>query len=314
MTDSAKGIVAMVAACVIWGLSPIFYKLLADVPPLEVLSHRTLWALLIFGGVLAVQGRFTVLLGLLRMPRSFVLVLVAGLLIALNWFVFILSIQIDRAVEASLGYFIFPLVAVVLGRIFFGERLNRLRWISVIIVGLAVAVLTFGLKVAPLIPLVLAVSFAFYGVIKKHLAAGPVVSVTGEVLLLAPLAAVWLLGVHFGGWQGLVGRNMAVFGHDLYLSLLLALSGVMTASPLMLFSYASRRLPMASVGLLQYINPSLQFLVATVIFGEILTIWHIIAFPMIWAALALYSVDLLRQERRAARVSKRVGTSGIVVK
>ncbi|HGG06366.1 MAG TPA: EamA family transporter RarD, partial [Aliiroseovarius sp.] len=214
MSESAKGIVAMVAACVIWGLSPLFYKLLAEVPPLEVLSHRTLWALLIFGGVLAVQGRLAVLRRLLSVPRSFILVLVAGLLIAMNWFVFILSIQIDRAVEASLGYFIFPLVSVVLGRILFGERLNRLRWNAVIIVGLAVAVLTYGLKVAPLIPLVLAVSFAFYGVIKKHLAAGPIVSVTGEVLLLAPLAIVWLLGVHFGGWQGLVGRNMAAFGQD----------------------------------------------------------------------------------------------------
>ncbi len=240
--------------------------------------------------------------------------LVAGLLIALNWFVFILSIQIDRAVEASLGYFIFPLVSVVLGRIVFGERLTFVRLISVLIVAVAVAILTFGLRVAPLVPLVLAISFALYGVIKKHLAAGPVVTVTGEVLLLAPLAVVWLLGVHFAGWQGLVGRNVAAFGDDLGLSLLLALSGVMTASPLMLFSYASRRLPMASVGLLQYINPSLQFLVATLIFGESLTKWHLIAFPMIWAALALYSIDILRQERRAIKASKRAGTSETAVK
>ncbi|MCP5036321.1 MAG: EamA family transporter RarD [Rhodobacteraceae bacterium] len=309
MSESGKGIWAMVAACVVWGLSPMYYKLLAHVPPLEVLSHRTLWALAIFALVLTMQGRVGVLVSLVTTRRSLLLVILAGLMISLNWFVFILSIQIGRAVEASLGYFIFPLVAVLLGRLVFKESLSRVKRGAVALAAMAIIILTLGLGVPPYVSLVLAFSFGFYGVIKKGLQAGPVISVTGEVLVLAPLAVIWLLGVHFGGWQGLVGRNLAIFGHDLGDSLLLALSGLLTASPLILFSYASQRLPLSAVGLLQYINPSLQFLVALLIFAEPVTSWHLIAFPLIWVALTIYSLDALSQERRARRSATRVGTS-----
>lgn len=304
MSETTKGILAMVAACVIWGFVPLYYALLAHVPPLEVLSHRTIWSLLLFGVLLSVQGRLGELPRMLLAGRGFLLVAIAGLMVSTNWGVFILSVQIGKVVESSLGYFIFPLVAVLLGRLVYGEALSRVKYLAVAIAATAVVVLTVGLGVAPWISLILAFTFGLYGVIKKGLEAGPVVSVTGEVLVLAPFAVIWLAGVHLGGWEGLTGRNAAVFGHSLRDSLILIGSGLTTAGPLILFSYASRRLNLATVGLLQYINPSLQFLCAVAILGEAVTPWHMIAFPMIWAALALYSVGAIRQDRAARKAAR----------
>lgn len=304
MSETTKGILAMVAACVIWGFVPLYYALLAHVPPLEVLSHRTIWSLLLFGVLLSVQGRLGELPRMLLAGRGFLLVAIAGLMVSTNWGVFILSVQIGKVVESSLGYFIFPLVAVLLGRLVYGEALSRVKYLAVAIAATAVVVLTVGLGVAPWISLILAFTFGLYGVIKKGLEAGPVVSVTGEVLVLAPFAVIWLAGVHLGGWEGLTGRNAAVFGHSLRDSLILIGSGLTTAGPLILFSYASRRLNLATVGLLQYINPSLQFLCAVAILGEAVTPWHMIAFPMIWAALALYSVEAIRQDRAARKAAR----------
>lgn len=304
MSETTKGILAMVAACVIWGFVPLYYALLSHVPPLEVLAHRTLWSLALFGVLLSVQGRLGELPRILLTWRGFLLVAVASLMVSTNWGIFILSVQIGKVVESSLGYFIFPLVAVVLGRMVYGEQLSLVKWLSVAIAAVAVLVLTLGLGVAPWISLILAVTFGFYGVIKKRLEAGPVVSVTGEVLVLAPLAAVWLAGVHLGGWEGLTGRNAAVFGRDLQDSLVLIGSGLTTAGPLILFSYASRRLDLSTVGLLQYINPSLQFLCAVAILGEAVTGWHMLAFPMIWLALAIYSAEAIRQDRASRRAAR----------
>ena len=300
----------MVGATVIWGFSAMYYKLIAHVPPLEVLAHRTIWSLVFFAAVLALRGRLGELRQLIAAPRSLGLVVLAALAISANWFVFIYSIQTGRAVEASLGYYIFPLVAVLFGLVIFGERLGRLKWLAVGLAALAVLVLTWGLGVAPWISLWLAVTFGLYGLLKKQLAAGPTVSVTAEVMVLAPLALVWLWGVHSQGWGGLVGRNLGIFGQDLTDSLLLMFSGVLTAMPLMLFTTASRSLPLGTVGVMQYINPTLQFAVAALVFAEPVTRWHWIAFPLIWIAVALYSAETLRQDRSARRLSAKVATSG----
>jgi len=304
MSETTKGLLAIVSATMIWGLSPMFYKQLAEVPPLEVLAHRTLWSLLFFGALMAGQGRLGELRALLSARRSAFLVGFAALMISTNWFIFILSIQIGRALEASLGYYIFPLVAVLFGALVFGERLSAARGVAIALAVAAVITLTAGLGAAPWISLVLATTFGLYGLLKKYIAAGPVASVTGEVALLAPLAAVWLWGVHTQGWTGVTGRHLAAFGTDLKLSLLLALSGLITALPLILFSRAARLLPMGTVGIMQYINPTLQFLVASLVFGEVVTRWHWVALPMIWLAVLIYSVDTLRQERMARRRSR----------
>ena len=298
MTEAGKGVTAMIGACVVWGLSPLYYKLIDHVPPGEVLAHRTLWSLVFFACVLALQGRLRAIGAALRHWR---VMLLASLMISVNWFVFIFSVQVGRTVEASLGYYIFPLVAVLLGMVVFRERLGVWQGIAVAVASLAVLVLSLGVGAVPWISLILAVTFGFYGVLKKRLDTGPVVSVTCEVLLLLPIALLWLAGVHLGVFTE--GRPGAVFGSSLFDSTILLLSGVLTAGPLILFSFAARRVALATVGVIQYLNPSLQFFCAVIIFAEPFTQAHAIAFPLIWTALAIYSIAALRQERAARKVA-----------
>ena len=296
MPEGFKGVAAMLGACVIWGLSPLYYKLLTHVPPLEVLAHRTLWSCIFFSAVLAAQGRLTLLRRALADRRDMMVVGFAALMISTNWFFFISAIQTGRAVEASMGYYTFPLASVLFGALFFRERLGRAQTVAVALAAIGVVLLTAGLGVAPWIALVLATSFGLYGVVKKMLAVGPVVSVTAEVLLLSPIALAVLAGAH--------GAGAGHFAGGLSDSVLLMVSGPLTATPLILFSIAARRLRLATVGLLQYLNPTLQFLVATLIFRELFTLWHAMAFALIWTALAIYSAAAWRQERAARRVAQ----------
>lgn len=302
ISPSLRGLGAMALASSIWGLSGIFYKMLAPVPPLEVLAHRTFWAFVVFAGALALQGRLGHLTRALRggpgarvWPSA-----LAAILISINWFGFIYSVQVGKALEASLGYYIFPLVAVALGVLVFRDSLSRVQAFAVGLAALAVLLLTLGLGVAPWIALVLATTFGLYGLVKKLSPLGPMVSTAAEVALLAPLALTWLWGVHFQGWLGPTGRPGGVFGSDWQLSLLLILSGPITGVPLMLFSYASKRIPLTTVGLVQYLNPTLQFSVAVLVFGELFTFWHGLAFGLIWTALALYSGETLRGAMRGS--------------
>ncbi|MGR3660669.1 MAG: EamA family transporter RarD [Paracoccaceae bacterium] len=314
MSETTKGVLAMIVACVVWGLSPIYYKLIAHVPPLEVLSHRTLWSLVLFGAIIVWQLRLGDLFSLVTNARSLAFVAIAAVVISVNWFVYIYAIQIGRTIESSLGYYIFPLVAVLFGMTVFGERLTFWRWISVSIATFAVITLTLGLGVTPWISLILAITFGLYLVIKKWTGFGPVVSVTAEVLLLMPVALLWLWGVHFKGWTGITGQVGGVFGTNLTDSLILMLSGPLTAGPLILFSYAARRVSLATIGLVQYLNPTLQFLCAVALFGEPFTVWHTIAFALIWLALAIYSIDALRQEKQDRKALARAASSSASVR
>lgn len=241
MTEAGKGVAALIAACTVWGLSGLYYKLLAHVPPIEILAHRTIWSLVFFTLVLLAQRRLGQLRAALDTPRAIGIVIFAALMISTNWFVFILSIQIGKATEASLGYYLFPLVAVGIGRVIFGERLSRMQAVAVALAAIAVTVLTLGLGAAPWIALVLSISFGLYGLVKKRLSAGPVVSVTAEVLVLSPIALIVLILAHRG--------DGGAFGADIMDSLILMFAGVLTAGPLMLFSYASKRVRMGTVGL-----------------------------------------------------------------
>jgi len=296
MSEQIKGILALVIACVIWGFAPIYYKYIAHIPPLEVLSHRTLWALVFLFCLLAYTGRLREIAGMLFDKRSLMIVVIAALLISVNWFTYIVAVQIGRVVESSFGYYIFPLVAVVLGYLFLGERLARVQWFAVGVATCAVVLLATGLGVTPWISLILAVSLGFYGVCKKTLSAGPVVSVIGEVIVLAPLALLWLLGVHYMGWTDMTGRAGGYFG-DGWDTVLLMFAGPITATPLVLMSYGMKRLTLASSGLVQYLNPSLQFGIGAFVFLEPVTQWHFAAFGLIWIALGIYSYEALRRER-----------------
>ena len=292
MSEVKKGVLAMVVACIVWGLSPLYYKLLVSVPPIELLSHRTIWSLVLFALVLFIQGRLRGALGVLGNRNIMATLLIAALMIAFNWFVFIYSIQINRATESSLGYFIFPLVSVIFGVVLFREKLGRAQMFAVMLAAVAVLILTYGFGQVPWIALSVSVSFGIYGVIKKSLSIPAIVTVTLEVLLFSPIALM-ILYLHHASDSG------GQFGQSLSVSLLLILSGPMTATPLILFSYATRRVALATVGILQYINPSLQFLCATLLFLEPLSLWHAIAFPLIWAALALYSWASFQTAKRS---------------
>jgi chloramphenicol-sensitive protein RarD len=288
-TESAKGVLAMIVACLIWGFSPLYYKILSHIPPIEILAHRTIWSFVIFAVILTLQGRVAALFALFSTRKSVLIVGVAAVMISTNWFAFIFSIQAGYAVEAAMGYYIFPLVAVLLGRAVFGEALTRLQWGAVCLAAVAVALLSYGLGVAPWISLLVAGSFGLYGLVKKRLTAGPVVSVTGEVALLVPVALAVLAVVHTQG-EG-------HFGTAAWENIMLIFSGVLTATPLILFSYATQRNRLSTVGVLQYINPTAQFICAVVIFGEPFGCWHGLAFGLIWVGLALYSASSLAQEK-----------------
>ncbi|TDL86837.1 EamA family transporter RarD [Meridianimarinicoccus aquatilis] len=300
MSDGMKGVLTMIGACTIWGLSPLYYKLLSDVPPLEVLAHRTIWSLLCFAVILRLRGHRAWIRTCLGGRNRFVLTLCAAAAISVNWGGFIYAVQTGHGLEASLGYYIFPLVAVMLGFALYKDRLRPVQWVAVAMATVAVTVLTVGLGVIPKLSILLAITFGLYGVFKRRLKADAMETVGAEVLLLAPLAVVWLAGVHFAGWTDMTGRPGAVFPHDMGATVLLILSGPLTGMPLILFSYAAQRVTLPTIGLIQYLNPTLQFLCAAVVFGELVTTWHAIAFPLIWAGLAIYSFDSFQAARRTA--------------
>ena len=305
MTDGQKGVMAMAATGTVWGLSGIYYKLVAHVPPLEVLAHRSVWSLVFFLAVLWLQGRLGVIRTAFADRKALRLLVVTALTISVNWFGFIFAIQSGHATEASLGYYIFPLVAAALGFAILRERFSRLQLVAVTLAAVAVVTLSVGLGDVPWIALMLAGTFGLYGLLKKLIELGPVVSVTIEVILILPLAGGYLALLHAGA----IGAGGGAFGGSLRDSLLLGFSGVLTGLPLVLFAYAARRVSYTTLGLVQYLNPTLQFLVAVLIFGEAFTSYHAVAFPLIWGGLALYSADSLLRERRARRAATRSGTS-----
>ena len=282
MNSSTTGILAIVSACIIWGFAPIYYKLLVSVPPLELLAHRTVWSFIFFFVVLGIVGQIKELkTAIFSFNGQFRIILLASVLIAINWFFFIFAIQTNQTTEASLGYFIMPLVTVVWGLIIFRETLSVLQWFSVLLATMAVCILTFGLGVPPWIALILSFSFSIYAVLKKKLTISPIVSVTGEVLVLIPVGLLLLFYFHMDGEGS--------FGSDWKITSLLALSGPLTAVPLILFSYGTWKVNLSTAGILQYLNPSLQFFCAAYIFMEPLSKWHMVAFPLIWVALIIYS-------------------------
>lgn len=310
MTEAAKGVLAIVGACVIWGFATLYYKAMSHVPPLEMLAHRSLWTLVLFGAVLALQGRLAQVGRLIGGPMGGRVAL-AGAIVALNWGLFIFAIQAGYAVQASLGYYIFPLVTVVIGVLALGERLSTAQAAAVGLAALAVGLLTWGLGVAPWMALALAFSFAPYMLLKKKLNAPAAVSVTAEVALIAPFALALLVWVGAGGT--VFGRTGGWFGADLYSTLMLPVSGLITGLPLVMFSWGAQRVRLSTLGLVQYLNPTLQAFSAVVVMGEPFTRWHGLAFGLIWAALAVYSFEIWRQDRVARRADSSDATSGTLV-
>lgn len=293
-TEFTTGSLFALAAYGAWGFSPLFWRLLGDFAPLEQLGWRVTFAMAIFLTFLGLQGRFGQLraaLGDRRMLRAFS---VSALLIGTNWFLYVYSVDRERVLEASLGYFINPLLNVVLGMLFLGERLRRWQWVAVALAAVGVAIMTLGAGTFPWIALALAGSFGLYGLVRKVAPAGPLLGSNVETLLLLPLS----LGVVI--WMLARGESSAP-GSDAGTWALLAATGAITAVPLLCFSAAARRLPLSTLGFFQYIAPTGQFLLAVMVFREPFSRNTLVAFLCIWAALVVFTLEgqLARRRRRA---------------
>lgn len=306
MSAARKGVILVLLACLVWGLAPLYYRYLARVAAPEMLAHRTLWSAVIFGLLMVAQGRAALIGRALRGPEL-PQILGSALLISFNWGLFIWAIQSGHAVEAGLGYYIFPLMAVALGVLTLGERLSPLQGAAIGLALVAVLVLTWGLGVAPWIALSLAASFAAYSHLKKGMATDATASVTLEVLLLVPFALGYLFWLH-----GVAG--LGAFGREVEASWLLPLSGLITAGPLVLYSAGAQRVDLSTLGLAQYLNPTLQVASAALIMGDRFTPWHGAALALIWVAIALYGAGAWRRDRRASSAASSAGTSATTVK
>jgi chloramphenicol-sensitive protein RarD len=280
------------AAYLAWGILPFYFKAVAAVPALEVLAHRVVWSLVFLVLVTTVRRRWSGFRPLFADRRIQFTLMITTALIATNWGVFIWAVAHDRLVEASLGYFTTPLVTILLGYVFLKERLRGLQAVAVALATLAIVWLTLRHGHPPLISVILAFSFAFYGLLRKRVPASGVQGLTAETLMLTPVAIAWL---------ALRARaDDLVFLHGTArMDLLLLSAGVLTALPLIWFAEGARRLRLSTMGFMQYLAPMGQLLLAVVFFGEPFTADHAVTFGLIWTALALYTFDTFRG--RAAR-------------
>lgn len=284
-----------VAAYLCWGLFPLYWPLLSPAGSLEILAHRVIWSLIFVAGLLTVTHRWRQFTTILRQPRLLAWLSLASAAIAVNWGAFIYGVTNERVIETSLGYFINPLVTVMLGVLILGERLRRLQWAAVGLGAVAVTVLTIDYGRLPTVALAVATSFAIYGFVKKKLDLGTVEGLGAETLLLAPVALAYLI------WLG--AGEALVFGQEgAWHVVLLVGTGVVTAIPLLLFGAAATRLSLTTLGLLQYLGPALQFVLGLVVFGEEMTGPRWIGFLLVWSALVLFTTDAARNRRRRTPV------------
>ena len=281
---SLIGVASALGCFGLWGAFPVYFKLLGHVPALEVLAHRVLWSAVLLLGLILAQWQWSALRAEFRDPRRLCFYLVTALLISGNWLLYIWAVQHGRILEASLGYYINPLVNVLLGVLFLRERLNPRQWSAVALAAAGVLVLVVGHGVLPWISLTLALSFGGYGLLRKKAGHAATLGLCVETVLLAPLALVFLAGLAARGGGALGGANGQT-------DLLLLAAGPVTVAPLLLFLQATRLLRLSTVGLIQYLTPTLQFLLAVALYREPFTPIHLAAFGCIWLALALYSID-----------------------
>lgn len=297
MTESRAeyraGVFFALAAFLSWGFVPVYFKQLATVPAPEVLAHRIVWSVLCLGLYIALRGSFADTRDTLRNRRLLAGLVLSGALVAFNWLIFVWAVANDHILETSLGYFITPLVNVVLGMCFLGERLRKLQWMAVGLAVLGTVYLTVDHGKLPWVALLLGFSFAFYGLIRKQLPVKPVQGLFVETLLMLPLALGYLL------W--LTATGLGAFPHDgARIDALLLGTGLVTALPLLWFINAARRMPLSTVGFFQYLAPSMSFVLAVFVYEEPFNRAHAVAFACIWLGLVLFSIDAVLWQRRRA--------------
>ena len=295
-SETRTGLLAALGAYLIWGALPLYFRSLDHIRPDELLAHRIIWSVPTGLAFVALAASWDTLRQLLTWKTLGWLAL-SACLIGVNWMLYIWSVHAERVMEASLGYYINPLVNVLFGMVFFGERLRIAQWLSVAIAAVGVIILAIAFDRPPWIALVLCFTFAFYTAVRKRIKVDGRAGFVVEAAILSPFAALWLGHLVGTGEAGLMGGG----GWDIPWILL---SGPITAIPLILFAVAAARLTLSTVGMLQYIAPTLQFGTAVLLFGEAFSNTHAIAFSLIWLALAIFTVDSVRGTAKARRLAR----------
>ncbi|WP_411359322.1 EamA family transporter RarD [Pseudidiomarina salilacus] len=293
-TRSRHGVFYAIAAYTMWGVAPIYFKWLQQVPALEILSHRIIWSFVLVLLLMVGLRRLHRIRPVLKNRKQMLRLTLATFLLGGNWFLFIWAINNNRLLDASLGYYINPLLNVAIGMLFFAERMRRFQLVAIAlaVTGVLIQVISFGS--VPWIALTLAFSFAIYGAIRKRL---PVDSMTGlwlETTILLPIMLVYLLFFADSAASDMTANNWQ-------LNLLLMAAGIVTTAPLLCFTAAAQRIRYATLGFFQYIGPSLMFILAVWVYGEPLAADKLVTFAIIWTALALYSIDTLLHQQRSRR-------------
>lgn len=286
--EAARGVVFALGAYGIWGLIVLFYRALAQVPAVELVAHRGIWSVVFVALLVVVRGSWPRLVEVFKSPPLLKKLALTSALVSVNWGVFVWAVANERVVEVSFGYYINPLVSVALGVVLLGETLNRAQRVAIAIAAVAVTIFGLASGVLPWLPLVLAFSFGFYGYFRKSIPVGPAVGLLVEVLILSVPALAYL------AWLGAQGQSH--WAATPATPLLLILSGPATAIPLILFAAGAQRLRLATVGMLQYVAPSIHLGLAVLMFGEPVSPVQIFTFAMIWVALGVYSLDAIRNE------------------
>jgi len=294
--ERRTGLIYGLSAYLLWGVLPLYFKAVAHVSPGEILAHRIIWSLVFLAVLVALWRRWASVRAALASRKVFITLVASALLIAVNWLVYIMAVVSGHVLEGSLGYYLNPLVNILLGVALLGERLSKAQIFATGLAAAGVAVLAVGAASGLWISLTLAASFALYGYLRKIVAVDALEGLSIETAMLAPIALAWILYVDSTGEGGLGSWSWTTIT-------LLVAGGAITAIPLLLFTGAARRLPLSTMGFLQYIAPSLQFLIAVALFGERLTTAHLVCFGAIWTALAIVTIDGWRRAMRSRRMA-----------
>ena len=283
---ATRGFLYALSAYLMWGVLPLYMKAVAHIPPVEVVAYRVVWSVPVAGALLLLLGRTADVRAALRTPRVLAMAALTAAIISVNWGIYFWAIAVDRTVETALGYYINPLVTVLLGAVLLGERLDRVQLLAVGLAIAGVAVLTVEAGGVPWVSLALAFTFAAYGYLRKTLPIGPSQGFFLEVLLLTPPCLAWIVWIEATGQ----GHFLAGSGRD---TLFLLAAGPITAIPLLLYGFGAKMLRISTIGLMQYVAPTMIALIAVLVFGEPFGLDRLVAFGLIWLALALYTWSAL---------------------
>jgi chloramphenicol-sensitive protein RarD len=295
------GIFSAALAFLAWGLFPLYFHAINEVAPLQILAHRMLWSLLFLLIVLAVRGQWG-WLDVVRKPRVLGSFIASAFLLSANWLIYIWSVNNGHVIEASLGYFINPLVNIMFGYLLLKERLRPVQWTAIAVAALGVAWLTWQAGTVPWIALMLAATFGGYGLLRKTAALGALEGLSFETMVLFPLAAGYVI------WLTLHGENTFINTASNSTRWLLVAAGPITAIPLLLFASGARQIPLSVLGLLQYLSPTIQFLLGVWLFHEAFTAERLVGFALIWAALGLFAGESLLRNRGQTTISQKTGS------